>query len=192
MPARTPTLPTLAVVTLLLLSSVGCVNAPPATRHARQDAIRFESRSGVAKANGIFHDWRVVDARIDPADLPGSHVVIEIDVASLDTGFPRRDAHLQAAEFFDVAQWPKARVRVSGASPVDEAATSYDARFVVAVRDREATVSGTFRLVAERPRVVEGEVLLDRAALGVGEPDQWWNPMSPRDEVPVRFRLTLD
>lgn len=188
MSARTVHLP---FVLLLLLATAGCVNAPPETRHPRQDAIRFESRSGIAKANGIFHDWWVVDSRVDPRDLASSYVEIEIDVASLDTAFPRRDDHLLEAEFFAVERWPKARVRVTDVTATGEP-DHYTARFAVEIRDRKAEVVGAFQQVSERPRVVEGDVLLDRVAFGVGAPDQWWNPMSPRDEVPVHFRLTLE
>src|SRR5919205_4283847 len=36
----------------------------------------------------------------------GCCVDVEIDVASLDTGVPDRDAHLRAADFFDAERYP--------------------------------------------------------------------------------------
>ena len=180
------------------LALVACVNAPPETRGANGDEIRFESRSGIAKANGIFRDWRVVDARIDPGRPAESHVAIEIDVDSIDTGFERRDAHLRDPDFFDAATWPHARVRVSDARPVASegaggaAPDSYQARFEVEIRDRREALEGAFRVVSRRPLVVEGELEIDRTSFGVGSPNRWWNPMAPRNQVPVHFRLTLE
>lgn len=178
---------------LLILCLAACVNAPPESRLANRDAIRFVGRSGIATANGIFHRWRVLEARVDRDDPSASFALIEIDVASLDTDFPRRDDHLRDPDFFDVERWPTARVRVEGVrpSPAGSEPPRYRAHFDVAIRDRRLSLPGEFAVVSERPLVVEGGLVLDRVAFGIGAPDCWWNPLSPRNEVPVRFRVTL-
>src|SRR3954469_22586438 len=45
----------------------------------------------------------IVDSAGDPTQ---SSVEAEIDAASISTGDPQRDAHLQSADFLDVAQYP--------------------------------------------------------------------------------------
>lgn len=184
--------PVWVLLSIALLA--GCVNAPPESRRTDGDAIRFVGRSGVATAHGIFRRWRVVEAEVDRNDVSASFATVEIEVASLDTGFPRRDAHLRDPDFFDTARWPTARVRVSQVRARADASTPqrYDARFEIQIRDRRLSLPGGFAVTSERPLVVEGDLVLDRTAFGVGGPDRWWNPLSPRNEVPVHFRITLD
>ena len=43
---------------------------------------------------------------VDPDHPEKSSVVAKIDVASIDTGIAKRDAHLRSAEFFNVAKFP--------------------------------------------------------------------------------------
>lgn len=46
-------------------------------------------------------------AVIDDADLSKSKVEATIDIASVSTREPKRDAHLKSPEFFDAAKFPK-------------------------------------------------------------------------------------
>lgn len=46
---------------------------------------------------------------IDPADVLASKVEAKIDVSTVDTGEPQRDAHLRSADFFDVEAYPEMR-----------------------------------------------------------------------------------
>ena len=48
------------------------------------------------------------DFRFDPADPMKSSVTVTIPVSSIDTGVAKLDAHLQTADFFDVANYPTA------------------------------------------------------------------------------------
>lgn len=43
---------------------------------------------------------------LDESDLANSHVEATIDVGSITTGDPQRDAHLKSADFFDVDRFP--------------------------------------------------------------------------------------
>ena len=43
---------------------------------------------------------------VDPDHPEKSSVVAKIDVASIDTGIAKRDAHLRSAEFFNVTKFP--------------------------------------------------------------------------------------
>jgi polyisoprenoid-binding protein YceI len=46
-------------------------------------------------------------AYIDEKNPSASKVSLEADVASIDTGEPKRDAHLKSPDFFDAAKFPK-------------------------------------------------------------------------------------
>ena len=53
---------------------------------------------------------------VDEDDPNKSKVDVEIDVSSLDTGVPDRDAHLRSADFFDAETHPKLTFRTSRVS----------------------------------------------------------------------------
>ncbi len=52
--------------------------------------------------------FRKVTGRVwlDEAQLTRSRIDVGIDAASLETGEPKRDAHLRSADFFDVEKYP--------------------------------------------------------------------------------------
>ncbi len=182
-----------ALVCLLVLS----LHAATA---AGQDAstppghIRFVGENLIATADGEFQRWRITDARIRP-DKPGtSFVEIEIDVASLDTGIEKRDEHLRDPDFFDVEKFPTARVRVHDVrekSGAGDGRRVFTATYDVRIRDIEKSLPGEFILLGSTPPTVEGSLVLNRTAFGVGEPHSSFNPLSVDEEIPVRFRATL-
>jgi polyisoprenoid-binding protein YceI len=59
----------------------------------------------VSTVKGTFADF-TVEARVDDEDLTRSTGIVKVNVASLDTREPRRDAHLRSADFFDVEHFP--------------------------------------------------------------------------------------
>ncbi|HEX6276367.1 MAG TPA: YceI family protein [Polyangiaceae bacterium] len=62
----------------------------------------------VAKVRGRFAAFSG-NVKLDENDLTRSHVEVEIDAASIDTGVADRDKHLRSADFFDVERFPKLR-----------------------------------------------------------------------------------
>jgi polyisoprenoid-binding protein YceI len=62
----------------------------------------------VAKVRGRFASWSGT-VELDEADLARSHVAVEIDARSIDTGNAQRDEHLRSADFLDVEQFPTLR-----------------------------------------------------------------------------------
>jgi polyisoprenoid-binding protein YceI len=80
----------------------------------------------ITKVRGRFPE--VTGAITIDEEPERSHVEVEIDVASLDTGNADRDAHLRSADFFDAEQYPKISFRST---------------------DVEATASGTWAVTGE-------------------------------------------
>ncbi|MEK7751020.1 MAG: YceI family protein, partial [Acidobacteriota bacterium] len=59
-------------------------------------------------------------ARFDPKDPTKATLEVSVDVASIDTREPKRDAHLKGADFFDAEKFPvitfrSKRVEAAGA-----------------------------------------------------------------------------
>ena len=64
----------------------------------------------VSKVSGRFTKWSG-DIQLDEQDPTKSHVSVKIDVASVNTHEPQRDAHLRAPDFFDAASHPSIEFR---------------------------------------------------------------------------------
>lgn len=176
----------LALVPLLLALSASAEEAagPPGY-------IRFVGENTIATADGEFKKWKIVKAEVDVGDPAAGVVEIEIDVASLDTDNQKRDDHLRNPDFFEVAKYPAATVRVHSAQKVGGAADTYSATFDVKIRDVEKSIGGTFVVVSRDPPLVQGEMVLDRNDFGVGEPHTALNPLSIEDEIPISFQVLL-
>jgi len=52
--------------------------------------------------------------RLDPRDFTRSSIEGAVEVASIDTGVPERDAHLRTGDFFDVAAHPTITFKSTG------------------------------------------------------------------------------
>ena len=59
----------------------------------------------VSKVHGLFTKWSGSFA-FDEANLAASRVEVQIEVASVDTREPQRDAHLRTGDFFEVEKFP--------------------------------------------------------------------------------------
>ena len=55
--------------------------------------------------------------RYDPANPTASSVEAEVEVSTIDTSEPKRDAHLKSPDFFDVAQYPTMRFKSTNVEP---------------------------------------------------------------------------
>ena len=82
--------------------------------------VRFGwSHFGFSHMVGRFDEVKA-QFQFDPADPTKSSVVVEIPIASIDTGVPALDEHLKSADFFDAARYPTATfrsTRVESAGP---------------------------------------------------------------------------
>ena len=184
----------LAMLALLLpfgLLPAAAEDVAPASEAGR---IGFVGRNLLGRAEGSFAKWRVASQRVDLANPASSEVVIEVELASVDTGNADRDEHLRTADFFDVEKHPVARVRGHSARPLAATAEGnarHAVQFDVSLHGVSKTIEGEVEIVGTDPVVVAGGFLIRRTDFGVGAKPSAWNPMSIDDEVPVRFRIPL-
>jgi polyisoprenoid-binding protein YceI len=106
----------------------------------------------VSKVRGRFTKWSGA-LELDEQDPSRSHVEVEIDVASVDTHEPQRDAHLRSGDFFEADRHPRI---VFKSKRVEK--TSKDRLSVTG----DLTIRGTTR-----------EVVLDVELGGVVAKDPW-------------------
>lgn len=69
-------------------------------------SVGFSARHlGLSKVRGLFTRFSG-EVGGDPSDLTTASGRFEVEMASVDTGSPDRDAHLKSADFFDVEKYP--------------------------------------------------------------------------------------
>jgi len=133
----------------------------------------------VSKVRGRFPKWSG-QIELDEDDLSRSHVAVDIDVTSVDTHEPQRDAHLRSGDFFEADKYPRM--------------TFKSKRVEAAGKDR-FTVTGDLTL-----RGATREVVLDVERGGIVAKDPWGKRRAGftatakihRKDFGVSFNQTLD
>src|SRR5580692_825591 len=70
----------------------------------------------VSKVRGRFTKWTGT-LEIDEQDLTRSRLSVVIDVASVDTHEPQRDAHLRSGDFFEADEHPQITFKSTRVEP---------------------------------------------------------------------------
>jgi len=155
--------------------------------------IRFIGKNSITTARGTFHRWHFSSVT-HRAAAPGlAEVVVEVDLESVDTGSGRRDRHLRTDDFFDIEQYPTARLRFYDIEPhgEPEEGSVFSATLDFDLHGIQKTYPGfEFKVVGADPVRVEGSFEFNRLDFEVGKP-KTWNPMSIREEIPVEFSAQL-
>jgi polyisoprenoid-binding protein YceI len=94
----------------------------------------------------VFPTWTVTKAAFDPANLEGGTCELEIDIASLSSGIPKRDTHLNTPDYLDSATFPKATVKVANVKKTGD--KTYTADATVNIHGVEKTWSLPFEVLS--------------------------------------------
>jgi polyisoprenoid-binding protein YceI len=86
----------------------------------------------ITTVKGRFRDLEAT-LRIDESHPENSSVSASIDVASIDTNTPDRDAHLRSDDFFNAEKYPKITFRSTSVERVDD--THYKVHGDLTIRD---------------------------------------------------------
>ena len=173
------------VVAPVVAEDMEAALAPPGT-------LEFVGKNLIMKAKGTFHQWRVVESSVDMDAIGDAFVVVEVELASLDTGIERRDNHLRNPDYFEVDTYPVARVRIHSPQPIRAEADErprFAVQFDVNLHGVDKTLEGEIVLIETNPLVFEGNLTIDRLEFGVGPKPGFWSPMVPKAEIPVRFHV---
>jgi polyisoprenoid-binding protein YceI len=89
-----------ALVALVATASLAAAAATTWKIDPVHTEVGFEVRHFFAKVHGVFHDVSGTIA-FDPADTSAIKIDATVQVKSIDTGTPKRDAHLRSSDFFN-------------------------------------------------------------------------------------------
>jgi polyisoprenoid-binding protein YceI len=182
----------LGVVLAVLLGCAPVVAEDMEAALAPPGTLEFVGKNLIMKAKGTFHQWRVVESSVDMDAIGDAFVVVEVELASLDTGIERRDNHLRNPDYFEVDTYPIARVRIHSPQPIQAEADErprFAVQFDVNLHGVDKTLNGEIVLIETDPLVFEGNLTIDRLEFGVGPKPGFWSPMVPKAKIPVRFHV---
>ncbi len=117
-------------------------------------SVEFQVKHlGIATVKGQFREFEgTLEVGPDGASASGS-----VQVASVDTREPQRDAHLRSADFFDAETHPQITFRSTSIRPVDEDAFEIEGDLTIHGVTRtltlQATLEGTETDPQGNPRV---------------------------------------
>jgi len=145
----------------------GAAAAPPAwTVVPDQSRITFSGEANGSPFEGRFEDWSASIA-FDPKDLAQSSATVTIDTGSAKTGDDFQETTLQALEWFNIAEFPKATFATR--SIRTDGPDRYVAEGTVTVKSKSVPVTLPFTLKPEAGGLrMQGSTTLDRVALDLG------------------------
>lgn len=104
-------------------------------------SVEFQVKHlGIATVKGQFTEFEgTLEIDEDGARASGS-----VEVASVDTREPQRDAHLRSADFFEVESFPRIEFASTEIRPLDEDEFEIDADLTIHGVTRPVTLKATF------------------------------------------------
>ena len=152
----------MAAVSELLGGAVGRWTLAPG-----RSTFAFRSKTfwGAMTVKGEFAEVRGEGQVTDDGAVSGR---IDISAASLHTGIRKRDHHLRAADFFDVAKFPEFSVIVIAADPVDGDGVDLSADIVIKGVSHPLPLRATVAMLEDGAVRVSTRASVDREQLGVG------------------------
>lgn len=124
----------------------------------------------------------------DPARPEAAKTAMEIELASIDTGFAEGDEEVQGKLWFDTKNHPVARFVSTSVKPLGGSRYEVAGRMSIKGRTLNATTPVTFRQIGNAG-VFEGAFVLKRADYGIGE-GMWADFGTVANEVQIKFRMT--
>ncbi len=157
---------------------------------SENSSIKFEATQQAAPFQGEFRDFggRIV---FDPARLEEAYVDIWIDIGSIDTGSPERDAQARSPEWFDAKNFPKALFVADSFSRTGT--NEYVAHGALTLRGKAEMIDLPFSLdIRESPRgqeaLMQSRITLGRLGFGIGQ-GQWQGTDAIGDDVKVSIAI---
>ena len=151
-----------------------------------RSAVSFVYKQMGVPVDGSFKRFKG-ELRFDPARPEAARAVIEIELASIDTGFAEGDDEVQGRLWFDSKNHPVARFVSSSVKPLG--GNRYEVAGKMSIKGRTLNVKtpATFSQ-SGNTGVFEGAFVLKRADYGIGE-GMWADFGTVANEIQIKFRM---
>ena len=159
---------------------------------ASHSQLGFVARHAmVTKVRGTFGSF-TGEAVVDGANPDASTLRVVVDVSSVTTNAPDRDAHLRSPDFFDVAQYPQLTFVGTGFEVVDDSTVVVTGDLTIKSVTRPVSIPFEYTGQAKDPfgnvRVgFEGRVEVSRKEFGLT-----WNAALETGGVLVSDKVVLE
>lgn len=152
-----------------------------------ESKIAFTATQNGSPVKGTFNTF-TGEMQGSPTDLKDSHVKIIVDTGSVNTSYGEVATTLKTADWFNVAQFPKAVFTADHFTQTGKDA--YSAKGTLTIRDKTVPVTLDFVLKGYSPSGFEavGSTTIQRLSFGVGQ-GSWSKTDSIKDNVRVEFTL---
>ena len=154
-----------------------------------KSAVGFVYKQMNVPVEGSFKRFKG-ELRFDPATPEAARTVIEIELASVDTGFAEGNDEVQGRLWFDTKNHPVARFVSSAVKPLGGNRYEVAGRMSIKGRTLEVKTPAIFRQTGNSG-VFEGAFVLKRADYGIGE-GMWADFGTVANEVQIKFRMTAN
>jgi polyisoprenoid-binding protein YceI len=124
----------------------------------------------------------------DPAQPAAAKVVIDVDLASIDTGTPELDSEAAGTDWFNLKSFPTARFAAASVKPLGGNRYSVAGKLTIKGRSKDVVVPATFTAQGTSG-VFAGQFTIRRGDFAIGE-GAWSAFDIVANDVTVRFRVT--
>ncbi len=151
--------------------------------------LSFKASNKMYSADGSFEKWHFTKVDIPEGDLEKGTAEFEVDLASVSEKTEALADHLRQADFFHVAKFTTATVKIHGVKKTGD--NAYDATATVDFHGFTNDVPVQFTVVGESPLQIEGTATMQRTAFGIGGEYDPSNERSITDDVSISLSATL-
>jgi polyisoprenoid-binding protein YceI len=152
----------IAVILILLVTS----NFAQVKTTVTQSTISFKIKNLGINTSGSFNGLQA-DIQFKPQDLTGSIIEASVDAGSINTDNDMRDSHLKGADYFDVATYPK--IKLKSISFKHKNGGNYTGNFNVTIKDKTKLVEVPFTYTETgNTAVFNGSFKVNRSDFGIG------------------------
>lgn len=153
---------------------------------ADKSAIAFGYKQMGVAMDGRFRKF-AAQLDFDPARATAAKAVIDVDLASIDTGSAEADQEVAGKQWFDTKAFPSARFVSAGVKPLGGNRYEVAGKLTIKGRTRDVVAPVTFNVQGTQG-VFEGGFAFKRADFAIGE-GPWAAFDTVANEIQIKFRI---
>lgn len=176
--------------TLALVSTLGLATAAHAVDYTQVQAdksrIAFDYQQMGVSMDGRFNTF-ASQLRFDPATPAAATAMIEVDLASVDTGSAEGDAEVAGKTWFNTAAFPVARFESTAVKALGGNRYEVAGKLTIKGTSRDVVVPASFTPQGDTG-VFDGSLTIKRGDFSIGE-GAWKAFDIVANDVVIRFRI---